>query len=218
MIMETGQANAVRPWAAMLCLAIFLLILTGAWSLPFNYPSSSILYKFGTDRILLRSGKLVGISGGLLLLTQLLAVSHLGFLEKIFGSATLLRFHRINGLFLLLIFSHPLLIQGAYDFTFYTLEKKYLPEFLGVALLFCLALLVLSAWFRNRLPISYKAWRAGHRVGALLVTVLFFTHLLTVSGTFKKGLPWRLAILLAATEGILMLMIFGRALFPVKLK
>lgn len=201
---------------AMLCLAIFLLLLAGAWSLPFNYPSSSILYKFGADRILLNSGKLVGLTGGLLLLTQLLAVSHLGFFEKIFGSTTLLRFHRINGLFLLLIFSHPLLIQGAYGFTFYTIEKKYLPEFLGVTLLVCLTLLVLSAWFRNRLPISYKVWRAGHRIGALFVMVLFFTHLMTVSETFKKGLPWQLAILLAATEGILILMIFRRALFPVK--
>jgi predicted ferric reductase len=203
----------LRLGLAALCLLLFLLLLAGAWSLPFRYPSESLFYKFGQQRLLLISGKLAGVTGGLLILVQLLAVAPGLFPEWLFSRAGRLRFHRANGLALLLLVCHPVLILGADDFAFYPLARKYLPEFVGMALLFCLLLLVLTAQFRARLPLSYRAWRIGHRLGALVVVALFLGHLLTVSETFRWGLPHRLALGLAGVEGFLLLLILGRALF-----
>lgn len=203
----------LRPGLAMLFLVGFLLLLAGAWSLSFYYPSQSLFYKFGAQKLLLRSGKLVGITGGLLLLVQLLAVAHLPVFEPTFSRATLLSFHRFNGLGLLMLCSHPILILWADDFAFYPLEMKYFPEFVGAALLLALVLLVLSAWFRGALPLTYPVWRWVHRLGALLVLALFFVHLLLVSETFHTGLPYRLALGLAGVEALLLALIFGRALF-----
>lgn len=198
------------------CLTLFLLLMAGAWSLVFFYPSQSLFYKFGIQKLMLRSGKLIGITGGLLILAQLLAISRLPFLDWIFTRNGLLRLHRINGPALFLLISHPILILWANDFAFYTLEKKYLPEFLGVALLICLFLLVLTAQFRLRLPLSYPAWRWTHRFGALLVVGLFLAHLLTVSETFRTGLPYKLALGLALVECSIVLIVFGRAFFTGK--
>ena len=218
--MEAAAAKnpGLRLGLKSLCLALFVLLLAGAWTLPFLYPSESVFYKFGYHRLLLRSGKIVGLTGGLLLLAQLLAVAPHIFPEWLFPRGGRLRFHRANGLGLLLLVCHPVLVQGANDFAFYPLERKYLPEFVGVALLFCLLLLVLTAQFRARLPLSYRAWRIGHRLGALVVVGLFLLHLLTVSETFHAGLPHLLALGLAGVEGLLLLMIFGQALFSVKKK
>lgn len=212
---EVGRAinPGLRVGLAFLCLTLFLLLLAGAWSLPFRYPSMSMFYKFGYHRLLLVSGKLLGVTGGLLLLVQLLAVAPGLFPEWLFSRGGRLRFHRANGLGLLLLVCHPVLILGADDFAFYPLEKKYLPEFVGLALLLCLLVLVLSAQFRARLPLSYRAWRIGHRLGALVVVGLFLGHLLTVSETFRRGLPHQLALGLAGVEGFLLVIIFGRPFF-----
>jgi len=212
---EVGRAKyrGLRVGLTALCLALFLCLLAGAWSLPFRYPSMSLFYKSGYHRLLLVSGKLLGVTGGLLLLVQLLAVAPGFFPEWLFSRGGRLHFHRANGLGLLVLVCHPVLILGADDFAFYPLEKKYLPEFVGMALLICLLLLVLSAHFRSRLPLSYRAWRIGHRLGALVVVGLFLGHLLTVSETFRRGLPHRLALGLAGVEGLLLAMILGRALF-----
>jgi predicted ferric reductase len=210
---EVAKNPGLRVGLVSLCLVLFLLLLAGAWSLPFRYPSESLFYKFGYHRLLLVSGKLVGVTGALLILVQLLAVAPGLFPEWLFSRVGRLRFHRANGLGLLLLVCHPVLILGADDFAFYPLAKKYLPEFVGMALLFSLVLLVLTAQFRIRLPLSYKAWRIGHRLGALLVVGLFLGHLLTVSETFRWGMPHRLALGLAGVEGLLLLMIIGRAIF-----
>ncbi|NTV15759.1 MAG: hypothetical protein HGA96_17825 [Desulfobulbaceae bacterium] len=213
--MESAAAKypGLRAGLAALCLLLFLLLLAGAWSLPFRYPSESLFYKFGFQRQLLVAGKLLGVTGGLLLLAQLLAVAPLLFPPWLFSRAGRLRFHRANGLGLLGLVCHPLLILWADHFAFYPLEKKYLPEFLGVALLCSLLLLILTAQFRTRLPVSYRGWRLGHRLGALLVIGLFLGHLLTVSETFRGGMPHRLALGLAGLEGVLLVMILGRAFF-----
>jgi len=212
----TGINPGLKMGLAALCLALFLLTLAGVWTLPFLYPSESLFYKFGYHRLLLRSGKLVGLTGGMLILLQLLAVAPKIFPEWLFSRSGRLRFHRANGLGLLLLVCHPILILGADDFAFYPLEKKYLPEFVGVALLFCLLLLVLTAQFRARLPLSYSSWRIGHRLGALVVLGLFLRHLLTVSETYHGGLPHQLALGLAWVEGSLLGLIFWQAIFSGK--
>jgi predicted ferric reductase len=210
---KTERKAGLRLVLAALAPGLFCLLLAGAWYLPFRYPSESLFYKFGYHRLLLISGKLLGVTGGMLILLQLLAVAPWIFPEWLFSRGDRLRFHRANGLGLLLLVCHPVLILGADDFAFYPLEKKYLPEFIGVGLLFCLLLLVLSAQFRAKLPLSFKAWRIGHRLGALVVVGLFLGHLLTVSETFRWGFPHRLALGFAGVEGALLLMILGRALF-----
>lgn len=195
-----------------LCLVVSILLLAGAWTLPFLYETSSMLYKFGVHKLMLRSGKLVGLTVGILLLFQLTAVSHFSFLEKGFSKATLLRFHKTNGLVLVLVIVlHPLLILAADDFASYTLEKKYWPEFVGGALFICLILLVLTAQYRSRLKMQYRRWLTLHRFGAMLVLTLFYIHMLFVSETFRGGIPYSLALGLAGFEALLFLKIFVRA-------
>lgn len=77
---------------------ITILVTAGAISIPFFFESSSILYKFGLDRQLLRSGQMVGMVVGFLLLLQIILSAHLKCLDRIFGLNNLFKFHRMTGI------------------------------------------------------------------------------------------------------------------------
>ncbi len=75
-----------------------LLLLAGGWSIPFRYESFSILYKFGIQKVYLRSGKVIGITVVLLVFYQILLASRFRFLERIY-SFDRLEYHEGNGKF-----------------------------------------------------------------------------------------------------------------------
>lgn len=196
---------AIRLISGAIIVLLALLLLVGGWVIPFQYESFSILYKFGTEKTFLRSGKMVGITLALLLFFQIVLASRFTFFERIFSVKAGLQLHRINGVIIAcLAILHPLLIKASENFTPYTLEKKYYPEFLGIVLLSIILIVSGTAFFRSFLKISYKSWLFTHRLGATLVLMLLPSHILWVSETFKNGLPrngavviFSLALLLA---------------------
>ena len=126
-----------------------LLLLAGGWTVPFYFESFSILYKFGIEKAYLRSGKMVGITIVLLVFYQILLASRFWFLERIFSEKRLLSLHRINGIAItLFVLTHPVLIKASENFISYTLEKKYVPEFIGIGLLLVILSVSLTAIFR----------------------------------------------------------------------
>ena len=172
------------------------LLLAGGWSIPFAYESSSILYKFGTEKILLRSGKVIGITIALLVFYQILLASRLKFLERFYSSKRLITLHRINGIVItLLVLVHPILIKASENFIPYTLDKKYVPEFIGISLLLVILSVSVTAIFRNFFIIAYDKWLFLHRLGVTMAISILPLHILLVSDTFKSG-PLRIAALI----------------------
>lgn len=179
-----------RVVSGSIIVLLALLLLAGGWTIPFQYESFSILYKFGIEKKLLRAGKMVGISLGLLVFFQIVLASRFTFLERIFSVKTELQLHRINGIIIAgLAILHPLLIKASENFTPYTFEEKYYPEFLGIGLLCAILFVSGTASFRTFLRITYPRWLFLHRFVATLVMIILPTHVLLVSETFKRGLP-----------------------------
>jgi len=113
-----------------------VLLLAGGWAIPFIFESSSILYKFGMEKIYLRSGKVIGITVALLIFFQVVLAFRLTIIEQVFSARRLFSLHRINGMAIaFLVIAHPFLIKASESFTPYTFEKKYYPEFSGILML-----------------------------------------------------------------------------------
>ncbi len=191
-----------------------LLLLAGGWSIPYNFQSSSILYKFGKLKQYLRFGKIIGITVAILLFYQLVLAARLKALEQVFSAKTVLLLHRINGFIITcLVALHPLLIKASDSFTPYTFGKKYYPEFIGIGLLLVVLSVSSGALFRNFLKMDYARWRLLHRLGATMVFCILPFHVLFVSDTFKAGLPRWVAIKIFALNLLLVLFVWVKRVF-----
>ena len=204
-----------RVILGLLVVLLVMLLLAGGWSIPFQYESFSILYKFGKLKIYLRYGKVIGITIALLLFFQVLLASRLKVLEQIFSVKILFMLHRINGIIIAcLIALHPVLIKASENFTPYTFVKKYYPEFVGMGLLFVLLCLFVTAIFRNFFKIPYKRWRLLHRLGATTALLIIPGHVLLVSDTFKSaGLPRSAAIIIFSLNLLFIVYIWVKRFF-----
>jgi predicted ferric reductase len=139
------------------------------------------------ERTYLRSGKVIGITIALLVFYQILLASRFKILEQVFSAKKLLFLHRINGMAIaFLVVLHPLLIKASENFTPYTFDKKYFPEFLGLGVLLLILTLALTSIFRKFFRMPYNRWRLLHGLGATLVLLLMPSHILFVSETFSK--------------------------------
>ena len=174
-------------WGTLVVL-LAMALLAGGWSIPFQFESFSILYKFGKLKVYLRYGKVIGITVALLLLFQVLLASRLKIFEQIFSVKILFILHRINGFIITcLVAVHPVLIKASENFIPYTFGKKYYPEFVGIGLIFVLLTVSAAAIFRNFFKMPYVRWRFLHRLGATLILLILPVHVLFVSDTFKSG-------------------------------
>lgn len=188
-------------------------LLGSAAAIPFVYESQSILYKFGADKVFLRSGKVVGLCSAVLLLLQLVLASRLSLLVTIFSQPTLTRWHRFNGMFVAcLVMLHPLAVVAAEHFTLLRLEVKYWPEFVGIGLFLSLQVTVWAAVLQPVRHWSYPRWRLAHRLGAPLLILLLGVHLLFVSESFVRGVPRTAALCAMGAWAGLYLWVRGRAL------
>jgi len=188
-------SETTRILTGTIIILLALLLLAGGLSIPFQYESFSILYKFGIEKTFLRTGKMVGISLALLVFFQILLASRFTLFERIFSVKAALRLHRINGMVIAcLAVLHPFLIKASENFTPYTFDKKYYPEFLGIGLLCIVLFLSATAVFRSSLKISYPWWLLLHRLSATLVCIILPTHVLWVSETFKSDPPRTAAV------------------------
>jgi len=200
-----------------MCIFLVSLIIVGAWTIPFFFESSSILYKFGIEKMFLRTGKVLGVTAAVLVFFQILLVSRLKFLDRIFSLNRIVSFHRMNGIaiaFLALV--HPTLIIAAENFTLFPFEKRYWPEFLGVGILIFILVIVTTANWRLMFNIAYDKWLRFHRLVTLAAIALMTTHILFVSETFKSGLPHTLVFVAAGINLMLISRLWFRRLFPDK--
>jgi len=200
-----------------MCIFLVLLIIAGAWTIPFFFESSSILYKFGIEKTFLRTGKVLGVTAAVLVFFQALLVSRLKFLDRIFSLNRIVTFHRMNGIAIaFLVIVHPILIIAAENFTFFPFEKRYWPEFLGVGVLIFILVIVTTANWRLMFNIAYDKWLRFHRLVTLSAIALMTTHILFVSETFKSGLPHTLVFVAAGINLMLISRLWFRRLFPGK--
>ena len=175
---------------------LFLIVLTGAVSIPFLFESQSILYKFGIDKIMLRTGKILGIVAVVLILIQILFSARLKMLDRIVALDRLYYVHRINAfLIVTLIFLHPILVLLPEGLTNISFDMRSWPEMVGVLLLLLLLSITVTGVWRLKLKIPFERWLFVHRLATFVVIVLVGLHVLYVSDTFKQPIP-RLSVLL----------------------
>lgn len=166
---------------------LFLLVLAGAISIPFYFESSTILYKFGLNRNLLRMGHVMGLVGGCLLLLQIILSARLKFLDRISGLSQLFKLHRLGGLIIAAVaIVHPILVFIPEDRIFIPLQWRYWPEFAGLFLLLLIVATVITSLWRVQLKLSFHRWWPIHRWAAVLIVTLFWIHVLSVSETFGQ--------------------------------
>jgi len=199
------------------CIFLALLLIANAWTIPFLFESPSILYKFGIDKMFLRSGKVLGVTAAVLVFFQILLVSRIKILDRIFSLNRIYIFHRINGITIAaLALLHPILVIAAENFTFFPFEKRYWPAFLGVGVLIFILVVMTTANWRLIFGFAYDKWLRFHRLGTLLTIALMIIHILFVSETFKSGLPRTLVLVAAGINLLLILRIWYRRFFPGK--
>ncbi|MEW6220727.1 MAG: ferric reductase-like transmembrane domain-containing protein [Thermodesulfobacteriota bacterium] len=180
-----------------LVLILLALLLAGALSIPWLFPSKTLWYRFGLDRLLLRGGKMLGLAAACLLLLQPLLAARLHLLDRLAGLPWLFRRHRHGGLLLaLLALGHPFLVLDLGTLGTLRLTAKLWPEALGLLLLTSILVMAAVARWRLAWGLAFHRWWPLHRLGAVAVLALLFGHVLTVSDSFAAGPP-RLAALAA---------------------
>ena len=196
-------SRKARYALGFICIVCLLLLLAGVSSIPFIYESRSILYKVGTDRTLLRTGKVIGMIAATLLLLQLALSSRLKFLDHIFALNRLYLFHRVNAATVaVLAVIHPLFIFAPEDITNIPVELKYWPEILGAFLLVSIWLITATGLWRLFLDFRFHRWWLFHRGAGFAAVIMLIFHVLYGSETFESGAPRFIVILAAGTYAL----------------
>ncbi len=179
-----------RLFFSTMIVSAVLIIISVAVFIPFFFESSSMLYKFGADKTLLRSGKVLGLIAACLVILQSVLSARSKILDRIFALNNLMNIHRIIGIIIAgCAMIHPVLIFLPEDMTTIPLSIRYWPEFVGVFLMMMISGIVMVALLRLKLKISFDRWRIMHQWAAFTVYIALFVHILFVSETFEKGLP-----------------------------
>ena len=215
-----GSPTKIEPirlkYYRVLISGLFLLVISGALSIPFVYESQTLWYKVGGDKIMLRTGQMAGLLTVVLLFVQVLLAAKGKFLQRIFGVATLMRWHRGNGIIIsLLAISHMLLVLIPEGLTNLPIGIKYWPEMVGMLLLTVIVSLVIFAQWRQQWRLNYQRWRTFHKLSGYLVVVLIAVHVLSVSDTFEQTVP-RVALLVSLVGLMLAVFVSKKAPGPAK--
>lgn len=148
---------------ALVFLAV-LVLLAGAASIPFRFESSSMLYKFGSAKTMLRTGKMLGIIAGVLLLFQLVWSARITFLDRVFGLNDLFRLHRLTGMTIAgCAVIHPMLVYLPDNTLLIPLTMRYWPELVGLGLLACILGMAVTSTFRAGLRLPEDAYSTNAR-------------------------------------------------------
>ncbi len=189
----------MRVLLAAALVALLLLTLACALTIPFAFESPSMWYKFGMEKVSLRTGKMLGLTACLLILLQLPLAGRLKVLDRIFSLPGLIRQHRMHAWAIaILALVHPLCVLLPEGRLIVPLEMRYWPEWVGVGLLvFIMSQFVVSQW-RQSMGIAFHTWMRFHRIAGPLIASLLVVHVLYVSETFTDQGPPRLAVFIAA--------------------
>lgn len=198
-------STKIRFIARISSLFLWLTLLAASMAIPFLFESSSMLYKFGVDKALLRTGKIIGMLAALLILIQPVLSARLKFLDRIFALNSSITFHRFTGnIICFFVILHPIFILASEGMFMIPLELRYWPEFIGVFLLLLIIGMIVSSTFRKSLKIPFNRWRILHRILAFIIVLSLFIHVLFVSETFEQGLPQTLVFWAAGLCALLL--------------
>ncbi len=186
----TVFSPAKRIVGGTIFILLLLFLLAGACSIPFIFDSPSIRYKFGLDKVFLRTGKVLGLFAAVLLLIQFSLIARLKILDRIFEFNNLYIFHRINAVTIsILALLHPLFVFAPEDINNLPWELRYWPEMIGAFLLVLIWILMATGIWRTFLEFSFDRWRIFHRAATFTAVIALFIHILFVSESFESGLP-----------------------------
>lgn len=176
-----------------------LLVLIAALAVPFLYPTDTLWYKAGADKLMLLTAQIAGLLALVLLLVQILLALRPKVLQQVVGTASLLHWHRMNGVLVAACaLMHVVLVLAPEGLANLPLGWKFWPELLGVGALLSLLATVVLSWWRAALSLPYQGWRMLHRILGYLLPALLTAHILFVSESFAGGLP-RLVLLAGMT-------------------
>ncbi len=152
---------------------------------------------------------MVGLLAAVLLFVQILLATRGRFLKKLFGIASLMRWHRANGVVIApLAVSHVTLVLAPEGFANLPIGKKYWPEMVGALLLLIVLSTVISSQFRQKLKLDYKRWKVIHKLLGYLVLIVITVHVLFVSDSFEQTVP-KAAFLITLT-GVVISVLFSK--------
>jgi predicted ferric reductase len=220
-VMKKQPPSLTQPISAgmrMIWTITILAFLVALWAsiltIPYFFESQSMYYKFGWDKILLRSGKMVGLTAALLVFLQLPLAGRLKWLDRIFSLPRLYSVHRLFAYAVTtLVILHPVLVFMPDKKLMIPFEARYWPEWVGAGLLVTIVLQFGLGRWRIKIFKAYYKWVWVHRIIGITAMVLLTTHILFVSETFEHhGLPRNLVIVSAAIILALWLWIRLRAL------
>lgn len=174
----------------ILLIFVALLFITGSLSIAYIYESQTLWYKIGTDRIVLRAGQLAGLLAAALICVQIVLGVRGKFLEKFFSVASLMSFHRGNGVLIgICVVLHVLMVLIPEGISNLPMGLKHWPEMVGGLLLWLILAMVISSRYRDVLKLDYKKWRKIHKLLAYLVPLLLAIHIYFVSDSFQQTVP-----------------------------
>lgn len=181
------SAQRLRLFCLM---SLFISVVVGALFIPFVYESQTLWYKVGLDKTLLRAGKIAGLLAAILLFVQLLLGSRGKYLEELFGVAAVVKWHRANGVIVLVLaLCHVTLVLIPEGIANLPIGLKFWPEMVGAALLLILFSIVVTSYLRQQLKFVYTRWRTFHRLFGYSALVLIGVHIFFVSESFKQAVP-----------------------------
>jgi len=187
-------------------IGLFAAVVIGAISVPFVYESQTLWYKIGTDKTMLRLGKIAGLLAVVLLFVQVLLGLRGEFLEKLLGVSNLMMWHRVNGrTVLLLVLVHVLLVLLPEGISNLPIGVKFWPEMIGGVLSLVLLTMVISSSFRELLGLVYTRWRIIHKLLGYSALILVPIHIIFVSESFDHVLPRTALIAIEAGIGMVIL-------------
>ena len=179
------------------------MVVAAACSLPFLYPTQTLWYKTGWDKVLLLAGHVFGVLAFLSLLLQLFLGSRGRLLEGSFGVAMVMRWHRGNGLLLpLLALSHVGLVLLPEGLTNLPIGSEFWPEMVGGLLFLTAVIQVATSSLRQWLRLDYRRWRTGHRLIGYFALLLAVVHVLFVADSFAQGVPRTSLLVVVALLGL----------------
>ena len=193
--------KTIKQWllrgALSVATAVFLAC---TLAVPFIYESQTLWYKTGVDRLLLQGGQLLGLLALFSLIAQIGLGTRGKILEEAFGVATLVSWHKRNGLLLcFLALLHVLFILVPEGIANLPLGKKHWPEMVGGLLLLLLFLQAVFSLLRQKLALNYLRWRVVHRGVGYLALGLVAIHVLFVADSFAQGVPRGALVFVLAT-------------------
>lgn len=192
--------------------AIFLLValclLLGAVSIPFIHESWTIKYKFGLDRVLLRTGQVLGAAAGFFMMFQFVLSGRLKLLDRIFAVNRLSRCHRIFGIGIavLALLHAPLVLLSEGPAIIAPAVKNW-PQYAGLLLLIMICSLVFASRWRNLIRLPYDIWRFFHTKATHLAVTVLAVHVLFACDTFEYPPPRTWLLIALGIYGLLLVRI-----------